>query len=82
MKKETYDYVGTVSIVLGQKLDELKACQEEKKSILAWIDNLTAQGLLEENAELVRSKMSASINRLAKVVAEIESLKTGGQTGQ
>jgi DNA-directed RNA polymerase specialized sigma54-like protein len=75
MKKETYDTVGIVSVLLNDKLDELKACQAEKESLLEWIDKITREGLLEQNAAKIREYMAANLQRFQKVVAEIEALK-------
>jgi len=74
MKKEIYDKVGTVSVLLNEKLKELKSCKEEKEELLKYIDQLTEQGLLEKNSKIIKEKMSASLERFKKVVAEIEEL--------
>ena len=74
MKKEIYDKVGTISVLLNEKLKELKSCQEEKEELLKYIDQLTKQGLLKKNSRIIKEKMSASLERFKKVVAEIEEL--------
>lgn len=72
--KKVFDEVGTVSVLLNEKLNQLKLCAEEKASILKWIDDLTKQGLLEQNAKIIYEKMSFNLENFKKVVAEIEEL--------
>jgi len=76
MKKETYDTVGIVSVLLNEKLDELKAAQTEKESLLEWISSLAldmpAGAVIDKTlAAQIRSHMAANLQRFQKVVREI-----------
>ena len=81
MNKESYDQVGTISILLNERLDELKQAQKEKESILEWIDTLTKQGLLEESANIIRNTMNNNLVKFQTIIARIEEIKRlfGGQ---
>jgi DNA-directed RNA polymerase specialized sigma54-like protein len=72
--KASYDTVGITSILLNEMLDELKAAQNEKETILTWIQKITEDGTLEQNAAEIRTRMSANLERFKKVIAEISSL--------
>ena len=81
MNKESYDQVGTISILLNERLDELKQAQKEKESILEWIDTLTKQGLLEESANIIRNTMNKNLVKFQTIIARIEEIRKlcGGQ---
>jgi len=74
MKKETYDSVAQKSLALNGALNELKACQAEKESLLALIDKMVKDGTLEKNAAQIREKMAANLARFKSAVAQIEKL--------
>ena len=75
MKKELYDKIGTVSVKLSHYLKQLQDCENEKKSLLQWIDELNAKNELEQNASIVRQKMASNQARFEEVVTKIEQLK-------
>lgn len=73
-KTECYK-VGAVSAKLTQLLKKLEKCEAEKQEILKWIDELTKNGKLEENAKLVEKRLDESLSKFEKVQHEIENLK-------
>ena len=75
MKKELYDKIGTVSVKLSRYLKQLQDCENEKESLLQWIDELKAKNELEQNASIVRQKMASNQARFEEVVTKIEQLK-------
>ncbi|MEG1500033.1 MAG: hypothetical protein RR400_03105 [Clostridia bacterium] len=75
MKKEIYDQVGETSVLLNEKLNELKLCQEEKEELLKKVKELTKQGPNEQNAEILHDAMNANLERFEKVVREIEQIE-------
>ena len=75
MKKELYDKIGTVSVKLSHYLKQLQDCENEKESLLQWIDGLKAKNELEQNASIVRKKMASNQARFEEVVTKIEQLK-------
>ena len=74
MKKNQYDNVGIISVLLNEKLKELEACQKEKENILKEIDDLLEKKQLEENYPKIKEKMDANLKRFEKVVLEIKRI--------
>ena len=74
MKKEVFNKIETVSILLKQKLEELDKCQKEKEKILAYIDELQKNNELEEKYPVVKVLMDKNLNEFRKIVADIKKL--------
>lgn len=74
MKIESYNQVGTISVLLNAQINELKNCEKEKEEILNWIEQLCANGELENNAELVRKRMNENLERFKTATLNIEKL--------
>lgn len=75
MKKESYDKVGIISVLLKQKLKELNECQKEKEAILKEIEELNRKGEYKEKEPIMKEKMDKNIKRFAKVTEDIKKLK-------
>lgn len=74
MKKETYDKVGVISVLLNEKLKELEICQKEKEEILKEIEDLQSKNKLEENYPSIKEKMDKNLKTFKRVVDEIKKL--------
>jgi len=74
MKKETYDKIGIVSVLLKSKIEELDKCQKEKEEILKEIEELKNNNELMERYPLMKKKMDENLKRFNKVVEEIKKL--------
>ena len=74
MKKETYDKIGIVSVLLKDKIGELDKCQKEKEEILKEIEELKNNNELMERYPLMKKKMDENLKRFNKVVEEIKKL--------
>ena len=74
MKKETYDKIGIVSVLLKDKIGELDKCQKEKEEILKEIEELKNNNELMERYPLMKKKMDDNLKKINKVVEEIKKL--------
>lgn len=74
MKKETYDKIGIVSVLLKDKIGELDKCQKEKEEILKEIEELKNNNELMERYPLMKKKMDDNLKKINKVVEEIRKL--------
>ena len=76
MKKEVYDNVGIISVVLNEKLKELDKCQKQKEMILKEIEELQAKNELESNYSRIKEKMDNNLKEFKKIVSHIKKLNS------
>jgi len=74
MKKEVYDKVGIISVMLNEKLKELELCQKEKETILKEIEQLQLKNELETNYPKIKEKMDNNLKAFRKVVNDIKKI--------
>lgn len=74
MKKEVYDKVGIISVILNEKLKELELCQKEKETILKEIEQLQLKNELETNYPKIKEKMDNNLKAFRKVVNDIKKI--------
>lgn len=75
MKKESYDKVGVISVLLNQKLKELAKCQKEKENILKEIAELTRKNEYDQNADIIKEKMKKNEEAFEKVLTDIKKIQ-------
>lgn len=74
MRNASYNLVGETSILLNEKILELKHCQEEKEEILKTINDLKSKNLLEQNFMTIKKRMDANLEHFKTVVEQIEAI--------
>jgi len=75
MNKEIYNKVGKNSVLLNQKLEELKKCHAEKEALYKKIDEMRDNNTLTENFPQIEKELKACLNKFNQLSLDLINLQ-------